>query len=391
MSRSQCFKHFLLCTKGFANTRLQTPDLNHPFPSIHFPKHISETSQQHSFTVSYLINNCGFSPEIALKASNGVRFKTPRKPDSVIDFLKKNGFTNSQINNIIQRIPSVLTCNPHKTLSPKFQFLFSKGVSASDVVQLVNRCPKILLVSVENSVIPSFELVKRFLRSDKKIIDCVLANRHFLDYKIASQNINMLLDDFGVKHSHITYLFRTRPSILLSNDLRRTVEEVKEMGFDPSKISFVVALHAKKGVSKLRWDAKVDAFKSWGWSEEVVLDSFRKHPFCMLGSKDKINEVMRFWVDQLGCDPLALAKMPKIFGYSLEGRIIPRSLVVQYLIVKGLRKKSCSFLTTFAVSEKLFLRDYVMRFEEEKFHLLKLYQGKISFRENKEDDVVSGS
>lgn len=239
----------------------------------------------------------------------------------------------------------------------------------------MTRSPRLLTSSLENKVIPTFELVRRFLHADKKIIECVFGNRHFLDYKAAVQNVNMLVD-VGVRDSNISYLFRRRPSILLSNDLKRTVDEVKEMGFDPSKIGFVMALHAKRGVSKLRWDAKVDAFKSWGWSEEVVLDTFRKNPLFMLMSKDKINEVMRFCVDELGWDPLALAKWPSMFGYSLEGRIIPRGLVVRYLIAKGLRGKSASLLTPFNISEELFLENYVTRFEKEKPHLLKLYQKK---------------
>ncbi|TKY72631.1 Mitochodrial transcription termination factor-related [Spatholobus suberectus] len=388
MFRFQPFKPLLLYLKSHTRTPLQTPKPN-PLPSALSLKHISLASEQHSFTVSYLVNNCGFSPETALKASERVRFETPQKPDSVIAFFRDNGFTDAQINSIVRRVPDVLTCNPHKRLLPKFQFLLSKGASNSDIVHLVDRCPRLIGSSLENNVIPTFELVRRFLQSDKKTIDCVLASRHFLDYNVAAQNVNMLLG-VGVKDSNIAYLFRTRPSILLSSDLMRTVYEVKEMGFDPSKISFVMAMHAKRGISKSRWDAKVDAFKSWGWSEDMVLDTFRKHPLFMLMSRDKINEVMRFWVNRLGWDPLAIARSPKMFAYSLEKRIIPRGLVVRYLIAKGLREKSASLFTPFSVSEKLFLENYVMRFKEEMCQLLKLYQEKMSFQENREDGVAAG-
>jgi len=37
---------------------------------------------------------------------------------------------------------------------------------------------------------------------------------------------------------------------------------------------------------------------------------------------------MRFWVDQLSWDSLALAKRPMFFGYSLKKRIVPRTFVV---------------------------------------------------------------
>ncbi|XP_047148339.1 uncharacterized protein LOC124820640 [Vigna umbellata] len=45
-----------------------------------------------------------------------------------------------------------------------------------------------------------------------------------------------MLFDVGVKDSGIGYLFRGRLSIFLSTNLRETIDEVKEMGFDPSKI-----------------------------------------------------------------------------------------------------------------------------------------------------------
>ncbi|WVY95038.1 hypothetical protein V8G54_034126 [Vigna mungo] len=78
-------------------------------------------------------------------------------------------------------------CNADERLSPKFQFLHSKGASTSDIVCLVN--------------------------------------------------VN-----------GIGYLFRGRPSIFLSTNLREIIDEVKEMGFDSSKITFVIALDAMRFV-----------------------------------------------------------------------------------------------------------------------------------------------
>ncbi|MCI10156.1 mTERF protein, partial [Trifolium medium] len=142
------------------------------------------------------------------------------------------------------------------------------------------------------------------------------------------------MSDFGVCDSGIARLFLTGPSILGSTDLIHTLEEVKGLGFDPSTSPFVVALVAKKGMSKKLWDEKVDAFKKWGWSDEDVLKAFRKKPQCMFGSIDKINLVMSFWVNQLGWDAMAIAKTPHILSLSLEKKIIPRAAVVQYLLSK---------------------------------------------------------
>ncbi|XP_027339398.1 uncharacterized protein LOC113853129 [Abrus precatorius] len=373
MLSSQRFKTHLLYLKGLIRAPFPTPKAN-PFALTLSLKYSSITSEQHSFTVSYLINNCAFSPETALKASKLVRFETAEKPDSVIAFFRNNGFSHSQINNIVRRVPNLLTCNPHKRVFPKFEFLTSNGLPKSDIVRLVTGCPGFLSSSLENCIVPSYKLVRRFLQSDKEVIGRILAGRNFLSYKLAKQNVRLLLEDGGVSDSNITYLLRRRPTILLTGDMRRALDEVKEMGFDPSKLSFGMALLAKKGISKSRWDAKVDAFKSWGWSEELVLSAFKQAPMVMLTSKDKINEVMKFWVNQLGWNSLALAKGPVVFGYNLGKRIVPRGLVVQHLIAKGLRKKNASLFVPFIIPENLFFEKFVKCFEEESHQLLKLYQ-----------------
>ncbi|RHN73180.1 putative transcription regulator mTERF family [Medicago truncatula] len=111
----------------------------------------------------------------------------------------------------------------------------------------------------------------------------------------------------------------------------KSVKEVKDLGFNPSKTTFGAALIAKTFVHKTLWKEKVDALKKWGWSEEDSLEAFRKKPYCMLTSIKKINLVMNFWVNQLGWDAMAIAKTPFILCSSLEKRIILRAAVVQFL------------------------------------------------------------
>lgn len=154
------------------------------------------------------------------------------------------------------------------------------------------------------------------------------------------------------------------------------MEEIKGLGFDTSKYNFCVALLAKRAISKSQWDAKVDALKSWGCSEEVIFEAFKRQPNFMLRSPDKLNAVMRFWVEELGWDPSLLLAAPDLFGFSIEKRFIPRASVVKDLLSNGLMKKDASLVTPFYLSDELFLQRYVKRFEdEEASRLLKLYQG----------------
>jgi mTERF domain-containing protein len=152
---------------------------------------------------------------------------------------------------------------------------------------------------------------------------------------------------------------------------------LKDLGFNPSQSLFYVALIAKITVTKALWKEKVDAFKKWGWSDEDVLEAFKKQPHCMLTSIHKINTVMSFWVNQLGWDARAIVRLPRVLGSNLERRIIPRAVVMQYLLKKGLLKKKASLTTPFVVSDKLFFERHINRYKEESSYLLKLYEEKL--------------
>ncbi|XP_057421703.1 uncharacterized protein LOC130715602 [Lotus japonicus] len=332
----------------------------------------STTSDKQSFTVSYFTNNCGFSHQAALKASNRVLFDDANKPDSVIAFFTNHGFSISQTQNIIGKVPELLTCNPTKRVLPKFQFLASKG---SDVVTTVTRSPYFLCKSLENHIIPAFEFVRTFCQSDERAIACVLFGSNTIVIDRMKSKVKLLLN-MGVTPSNIHQLLTTWPSVLKCADLKEAVVEVKGLGFHPSKSHFVSALRVKRGISKSLWDAKLDAFKTWGCPEDAILDAFRRYPHMMLYSIKKVNAVMSFWVGHLGWDPSVLLAVPTLFSLSLEKRLIPRASVVQYLLSRGLMKKDASLSTPFICTDKLFQQKFVNCFEEEEASkLLSLYRG----------------
>ncbi|KAL2339055.1 hypothetical protein Fmac_013501 [Flemingia macrophylla] len=327
-----------------------------------------------SFTISYLTASCGFSPEAALKASKRLRLQSPQKPDAVISFFRSHGFSHSQIHHIFGVAPDLMTCNPTKRLLPKFNFLSSKGASPDHIILIATKCPRILRYSLRNYIAPAFHLLRSFCPSDRKALAVLLACPNFIGDCRVTANVNTL-QRAGLAPSSIRYLLSTRPSVLCS-DLKTVIHEVKLLGFDPSKLGFTVALLAKRAVSKSLWDAKVDAFRRWGWSEDEVLAAFRNQPSVMLRSMDKINGVLAFWMGRLGWDHSALVASPTLFSYSLEKRVIPRALVVQHLISRGLIKKGASLVTPFSMTDEAFLQKYVKCFEDETSTLLELYQGK---------------
>lgn len=385
----------LLCRNGFGITRKSpTPKLDplfyhwpFPFPLRFLCTSTTTTSDSDphssSFVVSYLINNLGFSPESALKASKQVHFKTSEKPDSVLSFFRTHGFPDSDIPNIIKRHPWLLSCDPNKRVLPKFKFLLSKGASASDIVRIAGRNRNFVKLGLVNQVIPTYKLLRRFLQSDENTIASIITYAYLLSSDSLAPNIKLLVDS-DVASSSIYRILRVRPNVICNRDLGKFVDELKRLGFDASKTYFGDALLAKTGTSNSRWNEKIETYKRWGWSEETVLEMVRRQPKCMLASTDKINRVMQFWVNQLGWDSSYLVKGPGIFSYSFEKRVVPRALVIHYLLSKGLVRKTASLVSPFFMSDKLFLQKYVECFEEEEASLLlKLYHGKVNMEDDK--------
>ena len=140
---------------------------------------IITTTPSHPFAVSYLVHKFGFSHEFALKTSQHLRFKTSIKPDSVINFFKNHGFTDSDIKNIIKRGPWLLSCNTQKTILPKLQFLISKGASTSDIVRMVVRNPIFMKSSLKTHEI-KFEFFLSKGASSSDIVSLLTTNPRIL-------------------------------------------------------------------------------------------------------------------------------------------------------------------------------------------------------------------
>ncbi|KAL2552526.1 transcription termination factor MTERF8 [Forsythia ovata] len=118
--------------------------------------------------ISYMINDCGLSPEIAISTSENVHFDSPERPDVVLNFLAQNGFSKSQIAELVQKRPSILLSDPEKTRLPKIEFLLQwTGVTKADVLRSIARDPTFLTRIVENQLIPIYNYLKDIIGAEK--------------------------------------------------------------------------------------------------------------------------------------------------------------------------------------------------------------------------------
>ncbi|GAV74899.1 mTERF domain-containing protein [Cephalotus follicularis] len=351
-------------------------------------RYMSSNANQHSFTVSYLINSCGLPPKTALSASKYVHFETPDKPNSVIDFFKKHGFSQTQITSIIRSYPRVLLSKTHKTMLPKISFFYSKGASLLDVSRIFVTNPKLFRSSLKKKIVPCFNFFNKFLKSEEKTI---LAIKRFpftlpSDAEALITSKIDILGEIGVPLSNAAALLRT-PRVVFSCSTDRfneVVKEVKSMGFNPLSPMFVVATRAMAELSKPTLEKKIDIYKRWGWSKEDVLVAFGKHPTILKLSEMKITRGMDFFVNKMGLESLFIAKYPYLLSYSFEKRILPRCSVIQILFSKGLM--SSNFVKSLVVSEEMFLERFVTPYDDQVPHLLKLYQEKMDLS-NKSDEL----
>ncbi|KAG5554988.1 hypothetical protein RHGRI_012510 [Rhododendron griersonianum] len=343
---------------------------------------IDQTSNQHSFTVNYLVNSCGFPLEKAITASKYTNFETPEKPDSVIAFLCNHGFTKIQALNLIRKVPQVILSNPEKTLFPKLEFFKSKGFSSTDVVKILSTTPELLKRSVENQIIPSFEFFKNLIGSEERTLSAIRRSAGPLLVDLESRmapNVD-ILREVGVPDAKIafTLMNKSRTFTTSCERFRQNVEEVKGMGFNPMRVTFVVAVQALNSLSKPVWEKKIEVYKKWGLSEDEILVTFGRYPWFMTVSEDKITRIMDFLVNKMGFDSSFVLKMPELLSLSFEKRIVPRCLVYQVLQAKGLVKKPNISLRMLRSTEMWFLQEVVNLAKDEAPELLKLYEEKLA-------------
>ncbi|KAI9080315.1 hypothetical protein K1719_037709 [Acacia pycnantha] len=336
-----------------------------------------------NFTIAYLIDSCGLAPEAAASASQKIQIHSRERPDSVLTLLRDHGLSEPQISNVVRKRPSLLLANPNDILLPKLEFFYSIGISRSDLARILATDPAVLKRSLEKQIIPSYNFLKSVLLSDGKVASALKRTTWIFlqDHtKKLVPNISFLRAT-GVPESCISLLLAHFPEALIqkNDQFVKIVEEVKEMGFNPTKSTFVLAIHVMAGNRSI-YNRCCEVYQRWGWSEEEIQMSFRKHPNCMLLSEDKITKAMDFLVNKMGRPSRMIARCPVVLFFSLEKRIKPRCSVVQALRLKGLIKKTLSLSTILLPDEKRFEEKFLTKYEDQVPELWSVYEMKVDFR-----------
>ncbi|KAK9135120.1 hypothetical protein Syun_014450 [Stephania yunnanensis] len=339
--------------------------------------------QSSSFTVSYLVNSCGLSPESALSASKKVRLKSPSKPDLVLHFFRNHGFSNTQIANLTTKLPLLLLANPQKTLLPKLEFLKQVGLPDREIANFLSTDPTFLFRSLDRKIKPAYQYLKGLLGSDEKVAAAINSSCSSWVLQFNLQRLNNqkveILRKHGVSKENIVKLALNSPnSFSKSNDrFEELVRNVSERGFDPCRSMFVHAIDVLSGMKIDTLEAKMQLFRSYRWSEDDIASAIRKQPFCVSISEEKLKKGLDFFMSKLKWKSSDFVKYPYMLGLSLQKRVIPRWMVIQRLLSKCLIKDGISIASVLLLTEAKFVHKFLVKYESEAPEILKLYQGKL--------------
>lgn len=331
------------------------------------------------------------SREITVSGSEPVNSRV----EAVFDLLRTYKLIDSQFAKLLSTNPSVILADPEKDILPKLEFFKSIGVSGTVLARLFFSDPNLLTRSLENRIVPNYNFLKSILKSDKKVVSAMNKAPWIFTAPYTENLVPNIafLGEVGVSESQIPHLLAYYPDAVAQKhwQLKEVVNEVKEMGFDPSPWAFLTALYARSGKSKRSiWNRCYAAYTKWGWSKDDIRSAYLKDPNCMLMSEKKIAKLIDFLVNKMGCRPNDLARYPLLLKFSVENRTIPRFAVMKVLLSEGLVAKDISWNSVHGISEETFLERYVTKYEKFVPELMSVYRGEVDIWESETGKGGSG-
>ncbi|PQQ01524.1 transcription termination factor MTERF6 chloroplastic/mitochondrial isoform X1 [Prunus yedoensis var. nudiflora] len=318
------------------------------------------SANQHNFTVTYLINSCGLSPEGSISASKLVKLQSAERADSVLEFLRNYGASQTQISKLIRSRPTLLSTDPEKTLLPKLEFFSSLEISKVDLLKTLAFNPHLLAVSLRNRILPTYNFLRSML--SEKNVGVVFKHNSWIflegHCKHVVPNIGLLRES-GMPQPCISFLLTRGTRVLMVNPEKfgQLVSEVKEMGFNLEKSTSVNALRALCGQNKLE--------------EPTVYDCLGEETYANNGSFSEQDGMVVRNDCQIFCGP----------GSQFGEETYPKCSVAKVLLLKGFINENMNLGSLVRPAEKQFLEIFVNRYLGEVPELLSVYQGKVDIQD----------
>ncbi|WCJ18873.1 Mitochondrial transcription termination factor family protein [Euphorbia peplus] len=321
----------------------------------------------------YLVNHHNFSPESAANVSSSSSFKYINKPqnaDSVVNFLKENGFSENHIEAVVRKVPRILTANLVITVKPKIEVFQDLGFHSSDFVQIISTNPCLLNSSADMLRLSVLGL-KNVLGSNADIckFSTKFGSRKYLMYDFSRTLLPNVeyLRSCGICSLRIASFVCGSQTVFFTKPekFQGIVKRVGEMGVDRKCKVFLYAVQAMGSMSRENWELKLQLFRELGFSEKNITHAFAVAPRALAVSERKIKEVTQLLLSVDGLVISDIVCNPILLCYSVEKRFKPRLRVLKALQTKNLLKKKPCFSNFFRITDANFTIKYMIPYSDE--------------------------
>ncbi|KAG6783262.1 hypothetical protein POTOM_012707 [Populus tomentosa] len=237
---------------------------------------------------------------------------------------------------------AAITLSPNSPL-PTATSSSSSSSSSSTAQFLVNSCGLSLQSAL--SVSKKFQIHENDLHKPRSVVQFMKAH--------------------GFSETRLDKLIQSRPGVLhcrVECNLTPKFEFLTEngvVGVEPNAPVFIHALRAMLSISESTRKKKIEVLKSLGWSEKDIWHAFKRHPFLLGYSEEKIRAGMGFFVNTLKLGLQHVIACPQLLTYPIDKRLLPRYNVLKILESKKLIKKDLKIKNLLKINEKEFLKNYV--------------------------------
>ncbi|OIT30462.1 PREDICTED: transcription termination factor MTERF5, chloroplastic-like [Nicotiana attenuata] len=331
----------------------------------------SATPAPTHFLVKYLVDSLGFSKQEATSTSSKVTsLKTFKNPDLVLNFFVQSGLDNTQIKRIVSREPTLLLRDVSKILKPKFQCLMDLGLFGSDLVNVIAKDTTIFDRGLDTHLRPTIDCLRKTLGTNENVVKAIKKTPWLLSFgahHTIEANV-LLLKKGGVSDVKLKTLVLRNPRYIIQKtewvkDLLHRME--KDFRVPLHSPIFPYGFHTLACQRKSTLERKIGIFKSFGWSDNDILEMFRKLPLCFTQSEVRIKKALNLYMKELGSGPAYLASHPAILVYSLEKRVVPRMQVLKILDEKKLKRRKWSLYPVLMLTESKFIEYFVLPYKDQ--------------------------
>jgi mTERF domain-containing protein len=252
----------------------------------------------------------------------------------------------------------------------------------SELGKFISKNSSVLTFSLERRLVPCVEILKKILCSNKNNQDLirVLSRCNALvcgDPESRLVGNIAFLKSCGIVGSQLSMLLTRQPWLFITQEskLRDLVSRALDMGFSVNSRMLVYALYTVSCMSNETFTRKLELFRNSGFSSDECMEMFRKQPALLRASEEKLKIGIEFFMNTIKLEKSVIVRSPSCLMHSMEGRVIPRYMVLQILKSKKLLKREISFIHTMNLTEEKFLAKFIVKFGDHAEELLVAYKG----------------